>query len=73
MLLSAARAALFSETVVAGEPELVVGHAELGRRLGPAGVEAVAAHAGSASSGAPPPALVVAGLEERVAALPGYA
>jgi hypothetical protein len=73
MLLSAARAALFCEAVGAGEPELVVGHAELGRRLGPAGEEAVAAHADSAASGAPPPAVVVAGLEGRVGALPGYA
>jgi hypothetical protein len=73
MLLSSARAALFSESVRAGELELVVGPAELGRRLGPAGEDAVAAHAVSAASGEPPPSDIVAALEERVAALPGYA
>jgi len=73
MLLSAARAGLFSESLRAGEPELVVGPSELGRRLGPEGEEAVAAHAMSAAAGEPPPSVVVAALEERVAALPSYA
>ena len=73
MLLSAARAALLCETVRAGEPELVVGALELGRRIGPAGEEAVQAHAASAASGEPPPPVVVAALEERVAALEDYA
>lgn len=72
MLLSAGRAALLSESVRHGEPELVVEPAELGRRLGPAGEEAVAAHARSAASGEPPPAAVVAGLEARLAAFADY-
>jgi hypothetical protein len=69
MLLSAGRAALFAASVRAGEPELVVGAAEIGRRLGPAGEDAVDAHAVSAASGEPPPAAVVAALEPVVVAL----
>jgi hypothetical protein len=67
MLLTAGRAALFAASLRDGEPELVVGAAELGRRLGPAGEEAVRAHAASAASGEAPPAGVVAALEQVVA------
>jgi hypothetical protein len=73
MLLTAGRAALFSQTLRAGEPELVVDPFELGRRLGAAGEEAVHAHAASADSGDPPPTAAVAALEARVAALDDYA
>jgi hypothetical protein len=69
MLLSAGRAALFAQSIHAGDPELVVGAAEVGRRLGPAGEAAVRAHAASAASGEPPPPDVVAALEPVVAAL----
>jgi hypothetical protein len=69
MLLSAGRAALFAQSIRAGDPELVVGAAEVGRRLGPAGQAAVQAHAASAASGEPPPRDVVAALEPVVAAL----
>ena len=69
MLLSAGRAALFAQSIRAGEPELDRRAAELGRRLGPAGEAAVRAHAASAASGEPPPRDVVAALEPVVAAL----
>jgi len=67
MALSAGRAALFAQSVRAGAPELVVGAAEVGRRLGPAGAAAVQAHAVSAASGEPPPAGILADLERVVA------
>ena len=72
MLLSAGRAALLCESVRAGEPELIVEPAELGRRLGPAGEAAVGAHAQSAASGEPPPVAVVAGIEARLAQFSDY-
>ena len=65
LLLTAARAALLARSVAAGEPELIVGPAELGRRLGAAGEEAVGAYL----SGEAPPAAVAAALERQVAAL----
>jgi hypothetical protein len=72
MLLSAGRAALLSESVRAGEPELIVEPAELGRRLGAAGEDAVAAHAQSAASGEPPPAAVLGAIEARLAEFADY-
>jgi hypothetical protein len=72
MALSAGRAALFAESIRAGEPELIAGAEELGRRLGPVGEEAVQAHAASASSGEPPPPAVVAAIETLVGDLPPY-
>jgi hypothetical protein len=65
LLLTAARAALFAQSVARGEPELIVEPAELGRRLGAAGEAAVGAYL---SGEAPPPAIVAA-LERQVAAL----
>lgn len=73
MLLSAGRAALFARSVGDGEPELVLGPAEIGRRLGRAGEAAVEAHAASAASGEPPPAAVVGALEAVLLTLPAYA
>jgi len=65
LLLTAARAALFAESLAAAEPELIVEPVGLGRRLGVAGEEAVGAYL---SGEAPAPAALAA-LERRVAAL----
>jgi hypothetical protein len=65
LLLSAARAKLFADSVQGGEPELIADPVELGRRLGPAGEEAVAAYA----AGGTPPQRVLAALEPVVAKL----
>jgi hypothetical protein len=65
LLLSAARAKLFADSVQGGEPELIADPVELGRRLGPAGEEAVAAYA----AGGRPPQRVLAALEPVVAKL----
>ena len=73
MLLSAARAALLAESVEAGSPELIVDPAALGRLLGPAGEDAVAAHAAAVRDAALPPPRVVAELDAIVAKLPAYA
>jgi hypothetical protein len=67
LLLSAARAKLFADSVQGGEPELIADPVELGRRLGPAGEEAVAAYA----AGGRPPQRVLAALEPVVAKLYG--
>jgi len=65
LLLSAARAKLFADSVQGGEPELIADPVELGRRLGPAGEAAVAAYA----AGGTPPQRVLAALEPVVAKL----
>lgn len=65
LLLSAARAKLFADSVARGVPELIVDPHELGRRLGPAGEDAVAAY----EAGGAPTQRVVAALEPLVAEL----
>lgn len=65
LLLTAARAKLFADSLERGEPELIVAPDELARRLGPAGEAAVAAYE---DGGAPPPR-VLAALEPVVAEL----
>jgi hypothetical protein len=65
LLLSAARAKLFADSMQGGEPELIADPVELGRRLGPAGEAAVAAYA----AGGTPPQRVLAALEPVVAKL----
>jgi hypothetical protein len=72
MLLSAGRAGLLAASIDTGAPELIAGADELGRRLGPAGEEGVAAHAAAVQGAAAPPPGVAAALEARVAALAAY-
>ena len=65
LLLTAARAALFAQSVARGEPELIVEPAELGRRLGAAGEAAV----GAIYPARRRRAAILAALERQVAAL----
>jgi hypothetical protein len=65
LLLTAARAKLFADSLARGEPELIVDPDALARRLGPAGEAAVAAY----EEGGAPPQRVLAALEPVVAGL----
>jgi hypothetical protein len=65
LLLTAARAKLFADSLARGEPELIVAPDALARRLGPAGEAAVAAY----EEGGAPPQRVLAALEPVVAEL----
>jgi hypothetical protein len=72
-LLTAARAALFLESVIAGSPELALSVTAVARRLGPAGEDACAAYRASLRDGLPCRAPSVVPLRDAVASLPGYA
>jgi hypothetical protein len=73
MLLSAARAALFSESLHEHAPELALGPAAIADRLGPVAAEAGAAHAASLESGAAPPSAIVRDFGAIVRRLRAYA
>jgi hypothetical protein len=68
--LSAGRAALFHQTVEAGEPELAVTLTEAARQLGED--EALAAYRDYADLRAEPAEELVAAVRERMRALPAY-
>ncbi len=80
MLLSAARAAIFLESLEEGEPELAVTLAASAEQLAArrpsaraAADDALAAYAGAATGGAPPPARTCRALLDVVRQLPAYA